>query len=344
MARVLITGITGMVGSHMADYFLSEHPELEIYGTKRWRSSTVNTDHLPESVNLVNCDLLDQSAVSDLIASIKPDYIFHLAAQSYVLDSFKHPTVNVTQNPVMQLNIFEAVRAAKIDPVIQVALSSEEYGYVESSELPITEKNELRPLSPYAVSKVTQDMLAYQYFRSYGLRTVRTRAFNHEGPRRGDVFVTSNFSKQIAEIEAGIRPPILGVGNLNARRDWTDVRDMVRAYWLAVNHCEPGDVYVIASGVTRTIGSMLEFLLTQTKETIEVASDPRRLRPSDVEVLLGDSAKFKAATGWEPQIPYEQTMIDVLNYWRRLVNHAQNGRHLLDADIAAGRTAPLVVK
>ncbi len=326
MGRVLITGITGMVGSHMADFFLKEFPEMEIYGTKRWRSSTTNIQHLPNSVKLMNCDLLDQSACTELISAIKPDYIFHLAAQSYVLDSFRHPMVNLTQNPAMQLNIFEAVRAAKIDPVIQVALSSEEYGHVNQDELPITENNELRPLSPYAVSKVAQDMLAYQYFRSYGLRTIRTRAFNHEGPRRGEVFVTSNFAKQIADIEAGLKPPVLGVGNLDARRDWTDVRDMVRAYWLAANHCDPGDVYVIASGVTRTIGSMLEFLLLQTEQKIEVVTDPERLRPSDVEVLLGDPAKFKKATGWEAEIPYEQTMIDVLNYWRQLVNDGQRNR------------------
>lgn len=324
MARVLITGITGMVGSHMADFFLADHPELEIFGTKRWRSSTVNTEHLPSSIKLIDCDLLDQSACVDLLGTVKPDYIFHLAAQSYVLDSFKHPLVNIIQNPVMQLNIFEAVKAHKLDPVIHIALSSEEFGHVAADELPITEANELRPLSPYAVSKVTQDMLAYQYFRSYGLRTIRTRAFNHEGPRRGDVFVTSNFSKQIAEIEAGLKPPILRVGNLQARRDWTDVRDMVRAYWLAVEHCMPGEVYVIASGVTRTIESMLDFLLSQSKVKIEVEVDPLRLRPSDVEVLLGDASKFKQATGWEPQIPYESTMLDVLNYWRCRVQNSQN--------------------
>jgi GDP-4-dehydro-6-deoxy-D-mannose reductase len=184
------------------------------------------------------------------------------------------------------------------------------------SELPITEKNALRPLSPYAVSKVTQDVLAYQYHQSYGLKVVRTRAFNHEGPRRGEVFVTSNFAKQIAEIEAGTKMPVIHVGNLDAKRDWLDVRDVVRAYWMAMNQCIPGEDYVIASGVSRSIREMLMFLLSLTDCKIDIQTDPQRLRPSDVELLLGDSSKFRAATGWKPEIDFEQTMSDLLDYWR----------------------------
>jgi GDP-4-dehydro-6-deoxy-D-mannose reductase len=202
---------------------------------------------------------------------------------------------------------------------VQVALTSEEYGKAAPEELPITEMNPLRPLSPYAVSKVGQDMLAYQYHQSYGLKVIRTRAFNHEGPRRGEAFVTSNFAKQIAEIEAGLKPPVLYVGNLSAKRDWSDVRDVVRAYWLSVQHCTPGEVYVIASGQARSVKEMLDYLLSLSKVKIEVKVDPARQRPSDVELLQGDPSKFKAATGWKPRFTFDETMADLLNYWREQV-------------------------
>jgi GDP-4-dehydro-6-deoxy-D-mannose reductase len=216
----------------------------------------------------------------------------------------------------MQLNLFEAIRGAQLDPVIQIALSSEEYGLVFPEEAPISENNPFRPLSPYAVSKVAQDMLAFQYWQSYKLKTIRTRAFNHEGPRRGDVFVTSNFAKQIAEIEAGLKPPVLKVGNLEAKRDWSDVRDVARAYWLSVQHCKPGDDYVIASGIARSIKEMLDYLLSQTSCKIKVEVDPERLRPSDVELLQGDASKFSNITGWKPRYTFEETMRDLLDWWR----------------------------
>ncbi len=188
-------------------------------------------------------------------------------------------------------------------------------------EVPINEENPLRPLSPYAVSKVTQDMLGYQYHQSYGLKIIRTRTFNHEGPRRGDVFVTSNFAKQIAEIEAGKKKPIIEVGNLEAKRDWTDVRDIAKAYWLAVNKCEPGDVYVLASGKTRTVQAMLDTLLSFSDVKVEVKQDPKRMRPSDVEVLWGDFSKFNKATGWEPKISFEKMLEDLLDYWRERITN-----------------------
>jgi GDP-4-dehydro-6-deoxy-D-mannose reductase len=229
------------------------------------------------------------------------------------------------ENPRMQINLFEAMLQLGIDCPIQVALSSEEYGMVHPDELPINEDNPLRPLSPYAVSKVTQDMMAYQYFMSHGLKTIRTRAFNHEGPRRGDVFVTSNFAKQIALIEAGKQEPVIHVGNLDAMRDWSDVRDVARAYWLAVNRCTPGDVYVIASGRSHTVRQMLDMLLEQSTVKVEVCSDPARMRPSDVMVLQGDSSKFEAQTGWKAEIPLQQTLGDLLDHWREEVG-CLNGR------------------
>jgi GDP-4-dehydro-6-deoxy-D-mannose reductase len=250
MKRVLITGVTGMVGSHLAEYILKDQKDCEIFGTKRWRSSLANVAHLDEKINLIDCDLMDPTGCTDLIKGVKPDYVFHLAAQSFVPESWKNPQVTLQGNMLMQLNLFESIRHCGLDPVVQIALSSEEYGKVYPDELPITELNPLRPLSPYAVSKVTQDMLAYQYFASYGLKVIRTRTFNHEGPRRGEVFVTSNFAKQVAEIELGLKPAVLHVGNLNAQRDWTDVRDVVRAYWLATQHCTPGEVYVSVRSIT----------------------------------------------------------------------------------------------
>jgi GDP-4-dehydro-6-deoxy-D-mannose reductase len=316
MSRVLITGITGMAGSHLADYLLKEQKDCQIFGTKRSRSSLDNIAHIVDRMNLFDCNLTDPSACIALVKKVRPDFVFHLAAHSFVPDSWKNPHVTLRENIGMQLNLFEALRCAELDPVIQIACSSEEYGMVFPEEVPVSETNQLRPLSPYAVSKVTQDMMGYQYFQSYGLKVIRTRAFNHEGPRRGDVFVSSNFAKQVAEIEAGIKPPVLYVGNLSAQRDWSDVRDVVHAYWLAVNHCEPGEAYVIASGVSRSIKEMLDLLLSFSATKISISVDPQRLRPSDVQILRGDAAKFKKATGWSAQYTFEQTMLDLLNYWR----------------------------
>jgi GDP-4-dehydro-6-deoxy-D-mannose reductase len=315
--RVLITGITGFAGSHLAEYVLAEHPASEVFGTMRWRSRTENIKGIESQIQLIECDLRDQSSVKDLIHRVRPDRIFHLAAQSFVPSSWNAPAESLTTNIIGQLNIFEAVRSTEINPWIQIACSSEEYGLVYEDELPIRETNPLRPLSPYAVSKVGQDYLGYQYFKSFGLKVVRTRGFNHDGPRRGDVFVSSNFAKQLATIEKGKKPPVIHVGNLEARRDFTDVRDMVRGYWLALDgKCEPGEAYNLASGKDYSIQGVLDALIEMSGVEVEVRQDPERLRPSDVPVLIGDASKFRKATGWEPRIPYEQTLKDMLDFWR----------------------------
>ena len=314
--KILITGVTGFVGSHLAEYCLSLDQQVEVIGTCRWRSRRENIEHLEDAINLYECDLRDASSVKTLLADIQPERIFHLAAQSYVPSSWNSPGETITTNVIGQLNIFEAMRETNSTASIQIAGSSEEYGLVHPEEAPITEENPLRPLSLYAVSKVAQDMLAYQYFQSYGLRVVRTRAFNHTGPRRGDVFVTSNFAKQIAEIEAGQRPPVIHVGDLNPKRDFTDVRDIVRAYWLSLEHCSLGEVYNVASGKAYRIKEVLKILLDNSEQDIEVVEDPERLRPSDVPLLLGDNSRFCKATGWSPEIPFEQTAKDLLDYWR----------------------------
>ena len=314
--KVLITGITGFAGSHLAQYLLAEHPDVEVYGTYRWRSRRENIEHLDERVKLLEADLRDYSSMHTLLGEVRPDAIFHLAAQSFVPSSWRAPAETLTTNITGQTHLFEAVRSLHLDPTIQIACSSEEYGLVLPHETPIKEDNPLRPLSPYAVSKVAQDFLGYQYFQSYGLKVIRTRGFNHTGPRRGDVFVTSNFAKQVASIEAGLAPPVIRVGNLEAVRDFTDVRDMVRAYWLAVERGRPGEVYNIATGQGITIQALLDRLIAMAKVEVKVEVDPERLRPSDVEILIGDASKFRADTGWEPRIPFEQTLADVLDYWR----------------------------
>jgi GDP-4-dehydro-6-deoxy-D-mannose reductase len=206
-----------------------------------------------------------------------------------------------------------------LSPRVHIAGSSEEYGLVLPHEVPLREDSPLRPLSPYAVSKVAQDLLAYQYWRSYQLHVVRTRGFNHTGPRRGEVFVTSNFSRQVAEIERGMREPVVHVGNLESVRDFTDVRDMVRAYWLALERGEPGEVYNICSGRGYSAQQVLDILLGLAHVKVEVRQDPARMRPSDVTLLLGDCSKFRSATGWEPTIPFEVTLKDLLEHWRKRV-------------------------
>ncbi|MCJ7582333.1 MAG: GDP-mannose 4,6-dehydratase, partial [Candidatus Aminicenantes bacterium] len=222
-------------------------------------------------------------------------------------------------NSIGQINLFEAVLDLGLDPRIQIAGSSEEYGHVNPHEVPMKETNPLRPLSPYAVSKVAQDLLGYQYFKSYGLKVVRTRGFNHTGPRRGEVFICSNFARQIASIEKGKTDPVIHVGNLEAKRDFTDVRDTVRAYWLSLEKGQSGDVYNIGRGETISMKEMLDKLLSFSHVDVDVKVDPQRLRPSDVPILLSDSSKFKAKTGWEPVIPFDQTLEDLLNYWRERV-------------------------
>ena len=343
--RVLITGITGMAGSFLAEYLTEHHPDVEVFGTFRWRSKLDNLQDLRNrgllnvldegqritdqvslkrfvkrgSITVIDCELQDASAVRGVIRAVQPDRIFHLAAQSFVPTSWTAPAATLTNNITSQVNLLEAVREAKLDPVIHVAGSSEEYGLVYEDEAPIAESNPLRPLSPYAVSKVGQEMLAIQYFRTYGMKCIVTRGFNHTGPRRGQVFVTSSFAKQIAEIEAGLREPLIDVGDLDSRRDWTDTRDMVRAYWLCAERGEPGEVYNVGTGACMRVGDMLDTLLAHTRADIAIEQDPSRMRPSDVRLLWANVDKFKHATGWEPSIPFDQTMVDLLGYWRARV-------------------------
>jgi len=312
--RVLITGITGFVGSHLADLLLDQGQT--VIGTARWRSSTANIEHIQDQVELVECDLRDAAGVRDVLADTRPDGIFHLAAQSFVQASWRSPQETISTNMLGQVNIMEALRDLGMNPPMLIAGSSEEYGLVRPDEVPITEDNPLRPLSPYGVSKVGQDLLAFQYHKSYGMHLIRCRAFNHTGPRRGKVFAESNWAYQIVEMEKGHQEPVLRVGNLEAKRDYSDVRDMVKAYALALEKGEPGEVYNLCSGHTYAMKEIVDLLLGMTKLRVRMETDPARLRPSDVPVLLGDYSKFHQRTGWSPQIPLAQTLRDLLEYWR----------------------------
>lgn len=313
--RALITGITGFAGSHLADHCLTV-PGVDVHGLIRWRSRTENIEHLNGKITLHECDLRDAGSTRDVIEHVRPQFIFHLAAQSFVPTSWRAPSESLTTNVLGQLHIFEAVRKIEHKCRIQLACSSEEYGMVYPNEFPIKEENPLRPMSPYGVSKVGQDMLGYQYFMSYKTDVVRTRAFNHTGPRRPPVFVCSDFAKQIVDVEKGLRKPVMYVGNLEAVRDFSDVRDVVRAYWLALDKGKPGEVYNICSGKSWKIRDILDVLLGMTSAKIEIRTDETRLRPSDVPVLLGDCSKFKRDTGWQLEIPFEQTLRDIMAYWR----------------------------
>ncbi len=319
--RILITGITGFAGSHLAEYVLREHPEFEVCGTWRWRSRMENVSECRDKVRLIECDLRDPVAVRRTLEEVRPERIFHLAAQSFVPASWASPLEALDTNIHSTLHLLETMRSLGLkDTWLQIACSSEEYGLVHPDETPIAETNPLRPLSPYAVSKVAQDYLGYQYQQSYGLKTVRTRGFNHTGPRRGEVFVTSNFSRQVALIEKGKQAPVVKVGNLEARRDFTDVRDMVRGYWLATDGgCTPGEVYNIGTGRDVTIQWVLDTLVSYAKVKVTVEQEASRMRPSDVQILCADNSKFARATGWAPSYTLEQTLLDLLNYWRERV-------------------------
>jgi GDPmannose 4,6-dehydratase/GDP-4-dehydro-6-deoxy-D-mannose reductase len=314
--KVLITGITGMVGGHLAEYFLSKFPGTEVHGLVRWRSPLRNIKSILPKIHLHQGDLRDLNSLVELLRKVGPDRIHHLAAQSYVDMSFVAPADTLNNNIIGTVNLLDAIRIVDINPRVHICSSSEVYGQVRQDEVPITESTPLRPASPYAVSKVGEDMIAFQYGLSYKLDLVRTRMFTHTGPRRGDVFAESSFAKQIAEIELKKRSGPVRVGNLNSVRTLADVRDAVRAYKLLLDKCPAGEVYNIGGKETMTVGDILETLKSLAHVPIQHVVDPARLRPSDVTLQIPDTRKFHQVTGWEPEIPARQTLSDLLDYHR----------------------------
>ena len=314
--RALITGINGFVGGHLAEHLLAA-TDWQLWGAGREPALSLATLH--GRVTPVSVDLMDTSKVRQMMDAIRPDVVFHLAAQAHPPTSFRDPAGTLTTNILMQLNLFEAIRDEQLDPTILVVGTGEEYGAVRPDEIPVDEDTPLRPVSPYAVSKVAQDMLAYQYHVAHHLKTIRVRPFNHTGPRQEERYVATEFAQQIARIEAGHQPPIVMVGNLEAQRDFTDVRDMARAYQLAVERGEPGAVYNIGSSRPVAISSILDILVGLSQVSIDVRHDPQRMRPADVPVIACDATRFRRQTSWEPQIPLEQTLRDILDDFRMRV-------------------------
>jgi GDPmannose 4,6-dehydratase/GDP-4-dehydro-6-deoxy-D-mannose reductase len=308
-----------MVGSHLAEFSLREHADVEVHGLVRWRSPLDNIRSILSDVSLHQAELRDLNSMIQLIDKVAPDRIHHLAAQSYVTTSFSAPADTLATNVIGTVNLMDAVRTCGLDPLIHICSSSEVYGQVTAAEVPIREDNPLRPASPYAVSKVGEDMAGLQYFLSYGLRTLRTRMFTHTGPRRGDVFAESAFARQIARIEAGIDSGPMRVGNLDSIRTFLDVRDAVRAYWALLDHGVPGEVYNIGGTRTMSVGDMLEILKGLSKATVEHVVDQGLLRPSDVTLQVPDVSKFQDIADWEPRIAIEQTLADLLDYQRERV-------------------------
>ncbi|HKP54032.1 MAG TPA: GDP-mannose 4,6-dehydratase [Chloroflexia bacterium] len=312
--RALVTGAGGFVGKHLLTYLLA-HTDWHIYGNAHAASLHPGD----ERVSWVASDLTDRKAVASMVAEVRPNFVFHLAAQSNVQQAFKDPERTFMTNVIGQLNLLDVLRESVPGARVLVVCSSEEYGLVRPEDIPIDEDTPFRPNNPYAVSKIAQDALATQYFLSYGQPTIRVRPFNHIGPGQTEHFVTAAFAHQVARIEAGLQEPVISVGNLEAERDFTDVRDTVGAYHLALTQGEPGEVYNIGSGVARKMQWILDTLVTMSKIAVEVRQDPSRMRPSDIPQLVCNPTKFNELTGWQPQIPIEQTLKDILDYWRERV-------------------------
>jgi GDP-4-dehydro-6-deoxy-D-mannose reductase len=320
--RALITGAGGFVGGHLRTYLLA-HTDWELIGTVYPRM--VDAESPQPRLRLKHADLCDRDVVDALVDEAQPDYIFHLAAQSSVPSSFAYPWDTLENNIRGELNLLEAVRRSGREVRVLVIGSNEEYGAPRPDDLPLMEESPLRPNNPYAVSKVAQDFLGLQYHLSYGLPVVRVRPFNHTGPGQSPRFVIPAFASQIAQIEADPRESAMKVGNLEAARDFTDVRDIVRAYHLAAVQGEAGEVYNLASGRPQSVRETLDCLLSYSRVEIRVEQDAERYRPVDVPVVYGSSEKFHRLTGWAPQIPFEQTLRDTLEYWRKQVQ-AENRR------------------
>lgn len=322
----LITGFTGMVGSHLADYLL-ENTDWEVVGLLRWNDRTDNIEHLMPMINskdrvsLEYGDINDLSSLLHVFAKVKPDYVFHLAAQSYPKTSFESPLETLETNILGTAKVLDAIKKLEQDPVIHVCASSEVFGRVPKEFLPIHEDVTFHPASPYAISKVGTDLVGRFYAEAYGMTVITTRMFTHTGPRRGDVFAESTFAKQIAMIEAGLQEPVIKVGNLDSLRTWSDVRDAVKAYHMLVTQNPvAGEYYNIGGTYTCSVREMLEHLISlSTIKDIQVVIDPERLRPIDADLQVPDTSKFTEHTGWKPEISFEKTMLDLLNYWREQV-------------------------
>lgn len=315
--RAFITGISGSGGSYLAEHIVERYPGVQVHGIARWHSTTTtdNLSQVADKITLHECDMTDLSALVTVLRAIQPDAIFHLASHANVRASFVTPLSVLHNNIMSTANLFEAIRLVGIDPMVQLCSTSEVYGQVDPQQVPITEDAPLRPTSPYAVSKVTQDLLGWTYFRSYGMRIIRTRMFAYINPRRTDLFATS-FARQIARIEQGLQSELVH-GNLDSIRTMIDVRDAMEAYWLAILHCEPGEAYNIGGATTISVGDFLRLLMQRSTVPIRTRLEPALMRPADVTLQIPDVKKFAQITGWSPRYAFEESVEYVLAYWRR---------------------------
>lgn len=319
--KILITGITGFAGSHLMDYLL-EHTDYEVYGIKRVNSSLRNIHHALDRITLFDADLLDETSLVKVLREVCPDQIYHLGALSWVTPSWNMPAVYMQTNAVGTINLFEAMRVTGCSARVLTSATPEEFGDVPKELLPITEETRIRPINPYAASKVAQDMVCITYHASYGMDIVRTRAFNHEGARRDKHGAIASFAYQIARIEQGLQEPVIKVGNLSATRNFTDVRDTVRAYYLAMEKGVSGELYLIGTDQIYTMEQVLHMLIAASvkADEIKVEVDPARVRPTELMTFIGDYSKFKSMSGWEIQYPLQETLTSVLEYWREFVS------------------------
>ena len=311
--RVLITGAAGFVAGHLIELLHQEEPDVEVFGLARPHGAP---PQLPGRVTVIEADLLDAAGMNAAVTLAQPDRVVHLAAQSSPQKSLADPHETLQTNVTGALHLLEAVRKLRTPPRVLLVGSSEEYGLASPAEVPLRETAPLRPNSPYAVSKIAQSYLGLQYALAHRIPVVRTRTFHHTGPGRGESFAESSFARQIVEIERGGREPVLRVGNLDAIRDFADVRDTVRAYRLLLDRGESGEVYNVCTGRGQRIRDLLDILLKASGVRAEVRVDEKRLRPSDIPVLVGDPEKLQRTTGWEPRIDLEKTLRDLLGYWR----------------------------
>lgn len=315
--KAMITGISGSGGSYLAEYIVDHQPAVEVHGISRWHSTSSqgNLKKISNKVTVHECDLNDASSIVNTLRQVKPDAIFHLASHANVRASFTTPLAVLSNNIMGTANLLEGIRLAGIDPVLQLCSTSEVYGQVAPENVPITENCPLNPSSPYAVSKVAQDFLGYTYFRSYGMKVVRTRMFAYLNPRRKDLFATS-FAMQVARIEAGLQKELLH-GNLDSVRTIIDVRDAMETYWIAMEKCLPGEVYNIGGTTVIKVGEFLDLLKKLAKTKIPSAVDPKLLRPADVTLQIPDVTKFRERTGWKPRYAFEDSVRYLLEHCRK---------------------------
>jgi GDP-4-dehydro-6-deoxy-D-mannose reductase len=312
--KVLVTGAEGFIGSHLVEFLIKK--KIEVYGTIWDREhNRENIKHLEDKITLFALDIHDLYRVKEILRKIQPDKIFHLAAQSYPTVSWEEPHRTIVDNMIGTVNIFEALKQLDLNPLVVVASSSAVYGHIENRNMPLKESDELRPLHPYGVSKVGQDLLAYQYYKNFSLKAIRARIFNTTGPRKTHD-VASDFSKQVAEIELGKKEPLIKVGNLETYRDITDVRDLVKALWLLSEKGKIGEVYNICSNRTYKIEELLSTLVSLSSKKIKIDQDKDKMRPSDEPVIQGDNSKLIQDTDWKPSYSIEQTLKDMLDYWK----------------------------